>query len=157
MPKICPRYKPKVCPRHPQDMPKICPKYAQDIPQDIPQDMAKICPRSAQDLPKICPRYAQDTPKICPRYSQNMPKICPRYCQILKNHPLTPTWIEEMIAHLKTASTCLVVWGFHVRVRVAFWQELQVWWWGRTLPGQTKVFQLHCVRNNVLDFLVGLF
>ena len=150
---------PKLCPRHVQDMPKICLRYARDIPKICPRyarNMPKICPRYAQDMPKICPKYAQDMPKICPRYSQDIPKIGPRYCQISKTSPTDSTWIQESLVHLKTASTCLVVLGFHVRVRVSFWRELQVWSWGRRLPGQTKVFQLHCVQHNVLDYLAGL-
>ena len=163
MPKICQRYAqdtPKMCLRYAQDMPKICLGYPQGMSPRYTQDMLKICPRYVpdipQDMPKIYPKYAQNMPKICPRYSQDIPKIGPRYCQISKTSPTDSTWIQESLVHLKTASTCLVVLGFHVRVRVSFWQELQVWSWGRTLPGQTKVFQLQSVQQNVLDYLVGL-
>ena len=109
MPEICPRYAqvmPKMCPTYARDMLKICPWYARDMP--------KICPWHAQDMPKICTGYAKVTPEIYPRYAHDMPKICPRYiCPRYAQDMLTelkniidgvtesPTWIQEILAHLK--------------------------------------------------------
>ena len=52
------------------------------------QDMPNMYPRYAQYMPELCLSYAQDMPQIYLRYAHDMPKIC-------------PTWIQEMLAHLK--------------------------------------------------------
>ena len=66
-----------------------------------------FCP---QVRAKICPKYAQVISKICSQYAKNMPEICPRYDIIWycltksqKHHWVSdsPTWIQEILAHLK--------------------------------------------------------
>ena len=89
MPEICPRYArdiPMMCPRHVRDMPKICSRYA--------GDMLKICPWYAWDMLKIYPWYAQDIPEICPRNAHRTQNIIDRVTE-------SPTWIQEVLAHLK--------------------------------------------------------
>ena len=97
--------KPEPEPRYAQDMPKIGQTYAHAMP--------KIWPRYAQDISDICPRHAHNIAKICQRYAKYVPKICQRFNNIRrhyltksqKRHPLTqsPTWIQEIVAHLKTS------------------------------------------------------
>ena len=110
---------PKICPRYTRDLPKICSKYAWDMP--------KICPRYAQDMPKIPSMITNldyqtwltilttnlDYQSWLPTLTTNC-AVESRQSEAISDNswqnPTTllsewvshsPTWIQEMVAHLK--------------------------------------------------------